>query len=111
MANGKTSDTPTTAPEGTAAGSAPAGDDARRLQEDLDSLRRDLSQLTTTVRDIASARRDQGMAAARDYADKAYGQAQEARAQAEQTIAANPLLSVATAFGIGYVLGRVLGDK
>jgi ElaB/YqjD/DUF883 family membrane-anchored ribosome-binding protein len=100
--------TPAPTPESPPKDTEPPTDiGASRLKADLDTLRGDLAQLTRTVRDLAGVRRDQGMAAARDYAAQASAQAQEAKARAEQTISANPLLSVAAAFGVGYLLGRL----
>lgn len=91
-----------------AAAEAQAHRDMDRLKADLDSLRRDLASLSGTLREVAVARGEQGAAVLRDYADHARGQAQEYFAEAERTVARNPLLSVAAAFGVGYLLARLM---
>lgn len=91
-----------------AAADAQAHRDMDRLKADLESLRRDFSSLSGTLREVAYARGEQGAAVLRDYADQARGQAQEYFAEAERTVVRNPLLSVAAAFGVGYLLARVM---
>lgn len=102
MAQDKTADS---------AADPPDQEETRRLQDDMNALRRDFARLTETLRDMAAARRDEGLSAAQDAADHAARQAQAAKAQAERTITENPLLSVAIALGAGYILGRLMGDR
>lgn len=82
--------------------------DMARLREDMDSLRRDFGNLTDTLRELAMARGEEGAALLRDYADQAQSQTREYVSDAEQAITRNPLMSVAAAVGIGYILGRLL---
>lgn len=82
--------------------------DMDRLRGDLDRLRKDMEGLTRTVRDVASARGEEGMARARDMVDQAKAQASDYIDTTERTVKENPLVSVAVAFGVGWVVGRLM---
>jgi ElaB/YqjD/DUF883 family membrane-anchored ribosome-binding protein len=92
-----------------AAFEARAHSDINRLKADLDSLRRDLASLSGTLREVAMARGEEGAAIVRDYAEQARGHAEDYMAEAERAVVRNPLVSVAAAFGIGYIAGRIMG--
>lgn len=82
--------------------------DIERLKTDLDVLRRDFATLAATLQEVAGARGEQGVAALRDYAGQARDQAGEYVADAERVVARNPLLSLAAAFGVGYLVARAM---
>lgn len=82
--------------------------EVERLREDLATLRRDFTSLSRTLREMAMARGEEGAALMRTYADQARGQAQRYVEGAEDYVVRNPLTSVAAAFGIGYLLGRIM---
>ncbi|MFA7431911.1 MAG: hypothetical protein WCZ23_17275 [Rhodospirillaceae bacterium] len=92
-----------------AAAEARAHGDINRLKNDLESLRRDLASLSGTLREVAMARGEEGAALVRDYAEQARGHAEDYMAEAERAVIRNPLVSVAAAFGIGYLAGRIMG--
>lgn len=91
-----------------AAAEARAHRDMDRLKSDLESLRKDFASLSGTLREVAYARGEEGAAMVRDYADHARGQAEDYIAEAERAVVRNPLISVAAAFGIGYLIGRIM---
>ncbi|MGV1014836.1 MAG: DUF883 family protein [Methyloceanibacter sp.] len=68
--------------------------DAAELADQVDAIRADLQNLTSTVKKIAGKRLDQAQ-------DKALEAAQDA----ETAIKQNPLTAVAIAAGLGFLFG------
>lgn len=106
MAEPKTTATAAAAQAGTAEEAAKG--DMDRLRGDLERLRKDMEGLTRTVRDVASARGEEGAARAREMVEQAQAQARATLDTTERTVKENPLVSVAVAFGVGWVVGRLM---
>lgn len=82
--------------------------DVDRLMNDLSTLRRDFAAIADTVRDMAMARGEQGRATVEDYMVTARGQAEDYVNQAETYVRANPITAVGAAFGVGWLIGRLM---
>lgn len=78
------------------------------LKRELETLRTDFSQVMDSLKRTSSAQAQAGVNAARDSADKLRGHAQDAADTLEGEIQARPYTSVLTAFGVGFVLGKLL---
>jgi ElaB/YqjD/DUF883 family membrane-anchored ribosome-binding protein len=68
--------------------------DAEALAKQVDAIRADLQNLTSTVKNIAGKQ-----------IDRAQDKAAEAAADAEAAIKQNPLTAVAIAAGLGFLFG------
>ena len=77
-----------------AARSAPGKQDADEIADQIDAIREDLQNLTSTVGRIANKQLNRAQ-------DKAMATASEA----EEAIRRNPLQSVAIAVGVGFLFG------
>ena len=86
-----------------------------KLQDDLDKLRKDVSQLTKDLQTMATERGRDAYNAAREVGQGAYDTAvsagTEAQAYARNQINAHPFTSVLTAFGVGLVLGKLMNGR
>lgn len=95
-----------------------AGDDTRRLQDEIAELKRELARVSGLVGDIATNRYEAAKGRAAGYAEEAvrrgealreeaYARAGALEAEAERTIRERPLTAVAVAAGIGYLIGLI----
>lgn len=82
--------------------------EVEQLKADLDSLRRDVSQLTDTLKRSSREQVQAGTAQARESANQLGNQARDATRNLEQEIGQRPMTSVLAAFGIGFVVGKLL---
>jgi ElaB/YqjD/DUF883 family membrane-anchored ribosome-binding protein len=80
----------------------------KELQEQLDSLRKDLSEIRHLVKSLASEYAEEGKEHLRASANRAQAQAKETLADVEGEIQSHPLSSVAIAFGVGVLIGKLL---
>lgn len=78
------------------------------LQAQLTALREDFAGLTKTLKDMSSAYAEQGQARVKEAADKVQQQAKDSYGRVQSEVEAHPMSSLAIAFGIGLVLGKVL---
>ncbi len=82
------------------------------VKADLGALRADIEKLVKSMSADASAKSKQALNSAKeslnDYAEAAKARGQEGVAIAEKQIEQNPFTSVAAAFGIGLIAGRLL---
>ncbi|MTI63052.1 hypothetical protein [Methylophaga sp.] len=89
------------------------------LQEQMKALRSDFSELTKTMKKLSEdyvnegqsrlrQTADQARQQARDTADQAREQARNAAYQAQEGVENHPFSSVAVAFGIGLLIGKIL---
>lgn len=90
------------------------------LEREVKDLRQDVAALRKALREEVDRRKEspraklEGMAAEnverlRVAAEEAGGKAQEGLDRLEKRIEANPVQSTLVAFGVGFVLGRLLG--
>lgn len=105
----------TTGASGTSAG---ADVNMQTISSDVAELKRELSRLSALVGDIAEKRygqfRAQAMDTAQDYVDRgmalkdeAYERATAMEREVEKTIRERPIVAVAIAAGMGYLIGLV----
>lgn len=89
---------------------ATASKEVDNIKKDVDALRSDIAKLVDSLGQAGKSKVDSGVNTAKGYADQAIAQAQDVRGQTEEKIRQNPLVAVGAAFGVGYVLGKLL-DK
>lgn len=78
------------------------------LQKQLNALREDFASLTNTLKDMSSDYAQHGQARVKDAADKVQQQARDSYGRVQSEVESHPMSSVAIAFGIGLVLGKIL---
>ncbi|MDT0618966.1 hypothetical protein RM531_10810 [Salinisphaera sp. P385] len=83
-------------------------DEVQALKDDLQTLRQDFSQLTESLKNNLREEFGAGADAARASAAQVQDRAREATRSLEAEVAARPLTSVAAAFGVGFLLGKLL---
>jgi len=81
------------------------------LRDDLDALRKDVAKLSEDVRSIAGDRIGAARDRARDTANWARERGEAAANEVGHRIEERPLTSVAVAFGVGMVIGRLLDRR
>lgn len=79
-----------------------------QLKGELETLRKDFRQLTDTFKSMSRQQLNAGADYARQSADQVRGQAREATQSLEHEISQRPFSSVAAAFGIGFIMGKLL---
>lgn len=84
------------------------------VKADLGALRLDMEKLVSAMTSAASEKSQEALSATKeglsDIADTAQKRGADGVAYAESQIEQNPLMSVAAAFGVGLVIGKLL-DK
>jgi ElaB/YqjD/DUF883 family membrane-anchored ribosome-binding protein len=83
----------------------------QELQEQLDALRKDFAEVASTLKSLTSEYAQQGQDKVKAAAQQAQQQAKESLARAQGEVEAHPYTSMAVAFGIGLVIGKVLDRK
>lgn len=85
--------------------------DMENLRGDIDDLRADLSAVAATLKNLGMEQGREAVDKAKEVRDKTRRQASAAQAKLEEEIEARPLTSVLGAFGIGFVIGRMLDRR
>jgi ElaB/YqjD/DUF883 family membrane-anchored ribosome-binding protein len=85
-----------------------ADKEIENLQRDLQALRQDVSSLTDSLKKMSAERVNAGLDSARASGEKFRQQAEEATRNLEQEIEARPFTSVLAAFGVGFIVGKLL---
>lgn len=88
-----------------------AGDttkDIEALREEVSKLRTDITDIAETLRKLSHDAVADGRDRLRDAAKQQTDKARESLSGVESEIEQRPLTSVAAAFGIGFVLGKLL---
>jgi ElaB/YqjD/DUF883 family membrane-anchored ribosome-binding protein len=89
--------------------------DIEALRSDFDSLRKDVGQLVGTLKDSATSRAETELDALRKRLNKIAGDVQTTGRQqlrtVESQIEERPLVSLAIAFAVGVLLGRLLDRR
>lgn len=78
------------------------------LQAQLTALREDFAGLTKTLKDMSSAYAEEGQARVKNAADRVQQQAKDSYGRVQNEVETHPMSSVAIAFGVGLVLGKIL---
>ena len=79
------------------------------LKKDIEQLKRDLRALTESVKHSSQARAQAGLDSARHKYDEIKREADNYTQDIGSEIEARPFTSVLAAFGIGLVLGKLIG--
>lgn len=80
----------------------------QELQEQLNALRKDFSDLASTMKNMTAEYAKEGQDKLKDTADKVQRQATDSFNKAQGEVEAHPYTSMAVAFGIGLVIGKIL---
>lgn len=78
------------------------------LKIELTALRKDFGELKDTLKTLSKNEWDKGAASARSTGAQMRDYAVEGAHQVESGIQNRPMTSVLTAFGVGFVLGKLL---
>ncbi len=81
------------------------------LKADLAKLREDVSELAGAVRQSGADKGRAAYARAQQAGERAWESAAEAERAAERQIAERPMVSVLTAFGVGFLVGLILDRR
>lgn len=81
---------------------------ADELRAELARLKSDVSQLTDTVKNLAEQKATDGRESAAQAAERSREHARDALGNLGHEISERPLTSVATAFSVGFVIGKLI---
>lgn len=81
--------------------------DVEELKSEFSELKADMAKLADTLKKLYGDSADQGRERVKAAADRTGAQAREAAGAFEAEIGERPLTSVAVAFSIGFVLGKL----
>lgn len=87
---------------------ATAPSNNQELQEQLDALRKDFSEVTKTLKDMTQAYAKESQDRMKGAADEAGKQVKESFTKVQGEVEMHPYTSMAVAFGIGMILGKIL---
>lgn len=85
-----------------------AGSDTEQLRADLNQIQRDVEALTETLKKLGASRGQEGMEAVKRAAAATEKQARAAVESVEQQVTERPFQSVLVAFGLGFLVGKLL---
>lgn len=80
----------------------------QELQEQMDTLRKDFASLTGTLKEMSAGYARDGQARVKNAADEAQKQVRDSLGRAQSEVEQRPFSSMAVAFGIGLLLGKLL---
>lgn len=81
--------------------------DVEELKSEFSELKSDMAKLAETLKKLYGDSADHGRERVKAAAERSGEQAREAAGALEAEIGERPLASVAIAFGIGFVLGKL----
>lgn len=79
-----------------------------QLKADLSQIQKDIAALTETMKRLGSDRGQEGVNAVKRAADTTERQARAAVQSIEDQISERPFPSVLVAFGLGFLIGKLL---
>ena len=82
--------------------------DVEDLRNEFAELKSDVSKLTETLKKLYGDTAEEGRARARRAAERSRERARETYGAFEEEIGERPLTTIAAAFGIGFVIGKLL---
>ena len=85
--------------------------DIKELRSELAQLRKDFAKLTTTLEETARHGAAEARARVRDTVDTLKQDATRAARQVTDEIEKNPITGALAAFGVGIMLGLLLGPR
>ena len=83
-------------------------EDVDKLKADMEELRKDVSAIARTLKDLGAAKRDDLFARVEEVGEQARKRASAAEERVSREIEERPFASVLTAFGVGFVIGKLL---
>lgn len=81
------------------------------IREDMQALRADLDTLTRSLGDLAGEKADRAKVNVRQAGERVQQGARQARDTVSGQVEERPMTALFSAFGIGMVLGAVIGRK
>ncbi len=81
--------------------------DIDKLKSDMDEIRKDVASIARALKDLGNAKRQEAYDKAGQFADRARSRAHEYEERMGQEIEERPFASILTAFGIGFVIGKL----
>lgn len=81
--------------------------DIDKLKSDMDEIRKDVASIAKALKDLGSAKRQEAFGMAEQFAERARKRAEETEARLGREIEERPFASILTAFGIGFVIGKL----
>jgi ElaB/YqjD/DUF883 family membrane-anchored ribosome-binding protein len=82
--------------------------DIQELRNDIAKLKADFGEVAKTLRHITNEQVSRGREKVRESAERSRDRARETLDSFEHEIEDRPLTSIATAFGVGFILGKLL---
>jgi len=82
--------------------------DVDRLRSEIDEMRKDLKTLTRTLRDASAEKGKEALDQVEYLRRKAGKHAARAEKRLERGIEERPIVSVVAAFGVGFLLAKLL---
>lgn len=82
--------------------------DVEQLRNEYAELKSDVSKLTETMKKLYGDTAEAGRARARRAAERSRERARETYGAFEEEVRERPLTTIAAAFGIGLVIGKLL---
>lgn len=87
------------------------GEDIEALKRDFAALRKDMAALMSSMGDAASAQKQRSFKAAGEKVEQVKEKGAKIVRSVEGEIEARPLTSVGIAFGVGFLLGKLLDRR
>lgn len=81
------------------------------IRKDLETLRADIDAMTKNLGDLAGSRAERAKAGVREAGESVQRNARQLRETVGGQVEERPLIALFSAFGIGMVLGTLLGRK
>lgn len=88
-----------------------AGTDYEHLRADIDKLRADITELGKTLQTIIAGWGEEAKGAARRSMQTAEERAKESVERIAHQVEEKPIASLATAFGVGILIGLILNRR
>lgn len=85
-----------------------AGSDTEQLRADLDQIQKDVAALTETLKNLGADRGQEGLDAVKRAAAATESQVKAAVKSVEDQVSERPFPSVLVAFGLGFLIGKLL---
>ncbi|WP_375056035.1 hypothetical protein [Zobellella sp. DQSA1] len=87
---------------------ATAQNNQQELQEQLDALRKDFAELTSILKGMTANYAKEGQENVKATAEQAQQHLKQSLCKAQQEVESHPYTSMAVAFGVGLLLGKLL---
>jgi ElaB/YqjD/DUF883 family membrane-anchored ribosome-binding protein len=84
--------------------------DVKKLKTDIDELRKDVASIARALKELGATKGREAFAEAEEVVEKARRRAAAAEERIGQEIEERPFASMLTAFGVGFVIGKLLGS-